>query len=82
MCLLDGVCHSNKIRILVLKKEKSFTKDDCTGLLRSEVSSVEELFCVETGPQRETGLHVIIPGEEKVLLEDPSRNGQSTLEEK
>ncbi|XP_042084505.1 rho guanine nucleotide exchange factor 7a isoform X3 [Haplochromis burtoni] len=33
-------------------------------------------------PQRETGLHVIIPGEEKVLLEDPSRNGQSTLEEK
>uniref|UniRef100_A0A669BF38 Rho guanine nucleotide exchange factor (GEF) 7a n=1 Tax=Oreochromis niloticus TaxID=8128 RepID=A0A669BF38_ORENI len=32
--------------------------------------------------QRETGLHVIIPGEEKVLLEDPSRNGQSTLEEK
>ncbi|XP_026000279.1 rho guanine nucleotide exchange factor 7a isoform X2 [Astatotilapia calliptera] len=31
---------------------------------------------------QETGLHVIIPGEEKVLLEDPSRNGQSTLEEK
>lgn len=76
------MCHSNKIPILVLKKEKSFTKDDCTGLLRSEVPSVEELFCFETGPQRETGLHVIIPGEEKVLLEDPSRNGQSTLEEK
>ncbi|XP_040004464.1 rho guanine nucleotide exchange factor 7a isoform X2 [Xiphias gladius] len=33
-------------------------------------------------PRRETGLHVIIPGEEKVLVEDPSRNGQSTVEEK
>ncbi|XP_034740669.1 rho guanine nucleotide exchange factor 7a isoform X2 [Etheostoma cragini] len=33
-------------------------------------------------PRRETGLHVIIPGEKKILLEDPSRNGQSTAEEK
>ncbi|XP_044073104.1 rho guanine nucleotide exchange factor 7a isoform X5 [Siniperca chuatsi] len=33
-------------------------------------------------PQRETGLHVIIPGEKKVLSEDPSRNGQSAVEEK
>ncbi|XP_040913788.1 rho guanine nucleotide exchange factor 7a isoform X2 [Toxotes jaculatrix] len=33
-------------------------------------------------PRRETGLHVIIPGEEKVLVEDPSRNGQSAVEEK
>ncbi|XP_030613755.1 rho guanine nucleotide exchange factor 7a isoform X2 [Archocentrus centrarchus] len=33
-------------------------------------------------PRKETGLHVIVPGEEKVLLEDPSRNGQSALEEK
>ncbi|TDH06773.1 hypothetical protein EPR50_G00116420 [Perca flavescens] len=33
-------------------------------------------------PRRETGLHVIIPGEKKNLVEDPSRNGQSTAEEK
>ncbi|KAF1382740.1 hypothetical protein PFLUV_G00146900 [Perca fluviatilis] len=33
-------------------------------------------------PRRETGLHVIIPGEKKILVEDPSRNGQSTAEEK
>ncbi|XP_056245765.1 rho guanine nucleotide exchange factor 7a isoform X2 [Seriola aureovittata] len=33
-------------------------------------------------PRRETGLHVIIPGEEKVIVEDPSRNGQSAAEEK
>ncbi|XP_026232913.1 rho guanine nucleotide exchange factor 7a isoform X2 [Anabas testudineus] len=33
-------------------------------------------------PRRETGPHVIIPGEEKVLVEDPSRNGQSAVEEK
>ncbi|XP_067373415.1 rho guanine nucleotide exchange factor 7a isoform X7 [Channa argus] len=33
-------------------------------------------------PRRETELHVIIPGEEKVLVEDPSRNGQSAMEEK
>lgn len=28
------------------------------------------------------GLHVIIPGEKKVLVEGPSRNGQSAVEEK
>ncbi|XP_070770185.1 rho guanine nucleotide exchange factor 7a isoform X2 [Enoplosus armatus] len=33
-------------------------------------------------PRRETGLHVIIPGEKKILSEDPSRNGQSAMEEK
>ncbi|KAG7220964.1 hypothetical protein INR49_010213 [Caranx melampygus] len=33
-------------------------------------------------PRRETGLHVIIPGEEKVLVEDRSRNGRSAAEEK
>ncbi|KAG8000501.1 Rho guanine nucleotide exchange factor 7 [Nibea albiflora] len=33
-------------------------------------------------PRTETGLHVIIPGEKKVLVEGPSRNGQSTAEEK
>ncbi|XP_045910111.1 rho guanine nucleotide exchange factor 7a isoform X3 [Micropterus dolomieu] len=33
-------------------------------------------------PRRETGPHVIIPGEKKVPLEDPSRNGQSAVEEK
>uniref|UniRef100_UPI003AAD6A30 rho guanine nucleotide exchange factor 7a isoform X1 n=1 Tax=Centroberyx gerrardi TaxID=166262 RepID=UPI003AAD6A30 len=33
-------------------------------------------------PRRETGLQVIIPGEEKVRVEDPSRNGQSAAEDK
>ncbi|XP_031725244.1 rho guanine nucleotide exchange factor 7a isoform X3 [Anarrhichthys ocellatus] len=33
-------------------------------------------------PQRESELHVIIPGEKKILVEDPRRNGQSTVEEK
>ncbi|XP_041806074.1 rho guanine nucleotide exchange factor 7a isoform X1 [Chelmon rostratus] len=33
-------------------------------------------------PRTETGLHVIIPGEKKVLVESPSRNGQSAAEEK
>ncbi|XP_076602841.1 rho guanine nucleotide exchange factor 7a isoform X3 [Chaetodon auriga] len=33
-------------------------------------------------PRTETGLHVIIPGEKKVLMEGPSRNGQSAAEEK
>ncbi|XP_078030707.1 rho guanine nucleotide exchange factor 7a isoform X2 [Epinephelus lanceolatus] len=33
-------------------------------------------------PRKEAGLHMIIPGEKKVLEEDPSRNGQSTVEEK
>ncbi|XP_033842711.1 rho guanine nucleotide exchange factor 7a isoform X3 [Periophthalmus magnuspinnatus] len=33
-------------------------------------------------PQKNPGLHVIIPAEDKVLIGDPSRNGQSRLEEK
>ncbi|XP_029936524.1 rho guanine nucleotide exchange factor 7a isoform X2 [Myripristis murdjan] len=33
-------------------------------------------------PRRETGLQVIIPGEQKALVEDPSRNGQNAVEEK
>lgn len=39
-------------------------------------------FLLETGPQTETGLHVIIPGEKKVQVEDPSRNGQSGDDDK
>ncbi|CAL8236977.1 unnamed protein product, partial [Boreogadus saida] len=31
-------------------------------------------------PRKDSGLQVIIPGEDKVLLEDPSRNGQTTME--
>lgn len=38
--------------------------------------------CVLKGPWTETGLHVIIPGEKKVQVEGPSRNGQSGDEEK
>ncbi|KAK0141405.1 Rho guanine nucleotide exchange factor 7 [Merluccius polli] len=33
-------------------------------------------------PRKDAGLQVIIPGEDTVLLEDPSRNGQTTMEEK
>ncbi|TNN42675.1 Rho guanine nucleotide exchange factor 7 [Liparis tanakae] len=33
-------------------------------------------------PQRESGLHVMVPGERRILVEDPRRNGQSTVEEK
>ncbi|KAM3607598.1 uncharacterized protein V6R79_010477 [Siganus canaliculatus] len=33
-------------------------------------------------PRTETGLQVIIPGEKKFLIEGPSRNGQSAVEDK
>uniref|UniRef100_A0A672GVF4 Rho guanine nucleotide exchange factor (GEF) 7a n=1 Tax=Salarias fasciatus TaxID=181472 RepID=A0A672GVF4_SALFA len=33
-------------------------------------------------PQRETGLQVIVPGEDRLLVDDPSRNGQSAAEDK
>ncbi|XP_075870710.1 rho guanine nucleotide exchange factor 7a isoform X2 [Nelusetta ayraudi] len=33
-------------------------------------------------PRTEAGLHVIVPGEKKLLVEGPSRNGQSAAEEK
>lgn len=49
---------------------------------RLKVSITELPLCFETGPRTEMGLHVIIPGEKKVPLEGPSRNGQSADEEK
>lgn len=49
---------------------------------QSKVSITELFFCFETGPRTETGLHVIVPGEKKVQVEAPSRNGQSGDDEK
>lgn len=44
--------------------------------------SLNSFFFFETGPRTETGLHVIIPGEKKIQVEGPSRNGQSGDDEK
>uniref|UniRef100_A0A3Q4G7L2 Rho guanine nucleotide exchange factor (GEF) 7a n=1 Tax=Neolamprologus brichardi TaxID=32507 RepID=A0A3Q4G7L2_NEOBR len=74
------------------QSEEEFALRKSTAALEedAQILKVIEAYCtsaktrqtLNSRPQRETGLHVIIPGEEKVLLEDPSRNGQSTLEEK
>ncbi|KAA8587979.1 hypothetical protein FQN60_001173 [Etheostoma spectabile] len=48
----------------------------------SDYDSIWTTHSYRMGPRRETGLHVIIPGEKKIQVEDPSRNGQSTAEEK
>lgn len=47
-----------------------------------EVMLSTNLCCVETGPRRETGPQVFIPGEEKVTVQDGNRNGQTVVEEK
>lgn len=74
------------------QSEEEFALRKSTAALEedAQILKVIEAYCtsaktrqtLNSRAQRETGLHVIIPGEEKVLLEDPSRNGQSTLEEK
>lgn len=56
----------------------------------AQILKVIEAYCtsaktrqtLNSRPQRESGLHVIVPGERKILVEDPRRNGQSTVEEK
>uniref|UniRef100_A0A1A8JE20 Rho guanine nucleotide exchange factor (GEF) 7a n=1 Tax=Nothobranchius kuhntae TaxID=321403 RepID=A0A1A8JE20_NOTKU len=73
------------------QSEEEFALRKSTAALEedAQILKVIEAYCtsaktrqtLNSRPQRETGLHVIIPGEEKVL-EDPSRNGQSALEEK
>ncbi|XP_042282083.1 rho guanine nucleotide exchange factor 7a isoform X4 [Thunnus albacares] len=67
-------------------RRSSMSRPELTSDL-SEDSDYDSIWTTHTyrmgsvpRPRRETGLHVIIPGEERVL--DPSRNGQSTAEEK
>lgn len=55
LCLLDAVCHSNKIQILVLKKEKSFTKDDCTGLLVRKYHLLKSCSVLKQGHKGKRG---------------------------
>eukprot|EP00064_Thunnus_orientalis_P007934 superscaffoldBa00000912_g7956 len=66
-------------------RRSSMSRPELTSDL-SEDSDYDSIWTTHTyrmgsvpRPRRETGLHVIIPGEERVL--DPSRNGQSTAEE-
>ncbi|XP_062287195.1 rho guanine nucleotide exchange factor 7a isoform X2 [Scomber scombrus] len=67
-------------------RRSSMSRPELTSDL-SEDSDYDSIWTTHTyrmgsvpRPRRETGLHVIIPGEERVL--DSSRNGQSTAEEK
>ncbi|XP_069010251.1 rho guanine nucleotide exchange factor 7a isoform X1 [Embiotoca jacksoni] len=74
------------------QSEEEFALRKSTAALEedAQILKVIEAYCtsaktrqtLNSRPQRDTGLHVIIPGEEKVLLEDPSRNGQSAVETK
>uniref|UniRef100_A0A7N8YI89 Rho guanine nucleotide exchange factor 7 n=1 Tax=Mastacembelus armatus TaxID=205130 RepID=A0A7N8YI89_9TELE len=74
------------------QSEEEFALRKSTAALEedAQILKVIEAYCtsaktrqtLNSRPQKETGLHVIIPGEEKVLVEDSSRNGQSAVEEK
>ncbi|XP_067373395.1 rho guanine nucleotide exchange factor 7a isoform X1 [Channa argus] len=74
------------------QSEEEFALRKSTAALEedAQILKVIEAYCtsaktrqtLNSRPRRETELHVIIPGEEKVLVEDPSRNGQSAMEEK
>ncbi|XP_019750084.1 rho guanine nucleotide exchange factor 7a isoform X1 [Hippocampus comes] len=74
------------------QSEEEFALRKSTAALEedAQILKVIEAYCtsaktrqtLNSRPRRETGLHVIIPGEEKVLLDDSSRNGQSAMEEK
>ncbi|KAJ0070165.1 hypothetical protein NL108_002473, partial [Boleophthalmus pectinirostris] len=56
----------------------------------AQILKVIEAYCtsaktrqtLNSRHQKNPGLHMIIPAEDKVLIEGPSRNGQSRLEEK
>lgn len=56
----------------------------------AQILKVIEAYCtsaktrqtLNSRPRTEAGLHVIVPGEKKLLVEGPSRNGQSAAEEK
>lgn len=74
------------------QSEEEFSLRKSTAALEedAQILKVIEAYCtsaktrqtLNSRPQKNTGLHVIIPGEDKALIEDPSRNGQSRMEEK
>ncbi|XP_037542124.1 rho guanine nucleotide exchange factor 7a [Nematolebias whitei] len=72
------------------QSEEEFALRKSTAALEedAQILKVIEAYCTSAktrqtlNSRRGTGLHVIIPGEDKVFVEDPSRNGQSALEEK
>ncbi|XP_033965611.1 rho guanine nucleotide exchange factor 7a isoform X1 [Pseudochaenichthys georgianus] len=74
------------------QSEEEFALRKSTAALEedAQILKVIEAYCtsaktrqtLNSKPQKEKGLHMIIPGDKKVLLEGPSRNGQSTAEEK
>ncbi|CAG5865775.1 unnamed protein product [Menidia menidia] len=78
------------------QSEEEFALRKSTAALEedAQILKVIEAYCtsaktrqtLNSRTERETGVHMIIPGEDKVLwrvpVEDPSRNGQSALEEK
>ncbi|XP_075962282.1 rho guanine nucleotide exchange factor 7a isoform X1 [Anarhichas minor] len=74
------------------QSEEEFALRKSTAALEedAQILKVIEAYCtsaktrqtLNSRPQRESELHVIIPGEKKILVEDPRRNGQSTVEEK
>ncbi|XP_055086393.1 rho guanine nucleotide exchange factor 7a isoform X1 [Periophthalmus magnuspinnatus] len=74
------------------QSEEEFSLRKSTAALEedAQILKVIEAYCtsaktrqtLNSRPQKNPGLHVIIPAEDKVLIGDPSRNGQSRLEEK
>uniref|UniRef100_A0A8C3G8Q5 Rho guanine nucleotide exchange factor (GEF) 7a n=1 Tax=Cyclopterus lumpus TaxID=8103 RepID=A0A8C3G8Q5_CYCLU len=74
------------------QSEEEFALRKSTAALEedAQILKVIEAYCtsaktrqtLNSRPQRESGLHVIVPGERKILAEDSRRNGQSTVEEK
>uniref|UniRef100_H3D8N1 Rho guanine nucleotide exchange factor (GEF) 7a n=1 Tax=Tetraodon nigroviridis TaxID=99883 RepID=H3D8N1_TETNG len=74
------------------QSEEEFALRKSTAALEedAQILKVIEAYCtsaktrqtLNSRPRTETGLHVIIPGEKKVQVEGPSRNGQSGDDEK
>uniref|UniRef100_A0A8C3AG83 Rho guanine nucleotide exchange factor (GEF) 7a n=1 Tax=Cyclopterus lumpus TaxID=8103 RepID=A0A8C3AG83_CYCLU len=65
------------------QSEEEFALRKSTAALEedAQILKVIEAYCT-SAKTRESGLHVIVPGERKILAEDSRRNGQSTVEEK
>ncbi|XP_034550098.1 rho guanine nucleotide exchange factor 7a isoform X3 [Notolabrus celidotus] len=74
------------------QSEEEFALRKSTAALEedAQILKVIEAYCtsaktrqtLNSRPRKETGLQMIIPGERKVLVEGPNRNGQSAAEEK
>ncbi|XP_055007379.1 rho guanine nucleotide exchange factor 7a isoform X1 [Boleophthalmus pectinirostris] len=74
------------------QSEEEFSLRKSTAALEedAQILKVIEAYCtsaktrqtLNSRHQKNPGLHMIIPAEDKVLIEGPSRNGQSRLEEK